>query len=68
MSNINSLDPLERDYWMRQAFKQGAKSMVNYITTPENDAACFELPVSDQDFDRAAFIPVSGKQQLELFK
>lgn len=58
----------DRDYWMRLAFKQGAKSMVNYITIPKNDAACVELPVSDEAFDRAAFIPVVSNQQLELFK
>jgi hypothetical protein len=45
----------DRDYWMRIAFMQGAQTMVNYITTPENDATCVELN------------DIFGSKQLELF-
>jgi hypothetical protein len=63
----------ERDYWMRLAFKQGAKTMATETLSILGDwAACSdlkpELVCPDEVYDRAQVNLVHYYKQLELFK
>jgi hypothetical protein len=64
----------ERDYWMRCAFKQGAKIMAVETTAILGDwaTACSgldpELVCPDEVYDRAQLNLVHYYEQLELFK
>jgi hypothetical protein len=74
MSTSDPLNTLERDYWMRQAFKQGARTMATETTCLLGDwaAACSgldpELVCPDEIYDRAQENLILHYEQLELFK
>jgi hypothetical protein len=74
MSTSDPLNTLERDYWMRQAFKQGAKSLANETTCVLGDwaTACAgldpELVTPEEIYDRSQENLILYYEQLELFK
>jgi len=65
---------MERDYWMRQAFKQGAKVLATETTCVLGDwaMACSgldpELVCPDEVYDRSQENLILYYEQLELFK
>jgi hypothetical protein len=74
MSACDPLNTLERDYWMRQAFKAGAKTLATETTCVLGDWACAvsgldpELVCPDEIYDRAQENLILHYEQLELFK
>jgi hypothetical protein len=74
MSMHNQLSVLDRDYWMREAFKQGAKTLATETTCVLGDWAAAvegldpEMLVPSEVYDRAQENLILFYEQLELFK
>jgi hypothetical protein len=74
MKHSGELNTLERDYWMREAFKQGAKILATETTCVLGDWACAvagleaETLTPEQVYDRAQENLILYYEQLELFK
>lgn len=74
MSASDPLNTLERDYWMRQAYKAGANALATETTCVLGDWACAvegldpEMVTPAKVFDRAQENLIVYYKQLELFK